>query len=205
VVDAAGIIGIPVPDGTALGQIQFVDDGSVDLVTRSGLLVSGITHDGTSIGTADNGVVVSRTRPPESQGEAGGATLVSVIFLDDAGATQHGVFVVIDGVNELSVMPAQGALSGMVEEPAPINTQHRFIARDGNDRPIGFRFGYNSDSAVIVIPESPLAREMIEVRPDLVLALTLVELQKQAEMAIEDVEAVFFQLKPTPHGGQVSP
>ena len=174
---------------------MFRNDGNIDLVTRSGVKVSNVSLPGAQISARDEGVVVSRTRPAESSGESGSATLVSVFFLGEAGRDFKGNFVVIDGASEISVMPAQSTLPDSGSELADLVGEIRFAAEDGKQRPVGYRAGFNNDGVVAITPESPLAREMAELRPDLVMALAMVELQKQTDIAIENIRVVLFLLQ----------
>jgi len=198
IADDDGIIGEPVADGAPRGTVEFRKDGKVDLVTRSGVKVSGISLNGAQIAARDNGVVIVRERPAESGGKQDSSTVVTAVFLGEGGKENKGNFVVVDGASELSVFPAQEPLPMKDAVLNDLTGEIRFSAEDSKKRQINYSVGYNDEVVITNALEGPLAKEMVELRIELVLALVLVELQKQTDIAIEGIEVAFFQLTPEP-------
>ncbi|MES9855545.1 MAG: hypothetical protein ABW166_02950 [Sedimenticola sp.] len=101
-----------------------------------------------------------------------------------------GDYLVTDGETRLTT---RSLGSGYNDIPAPgkIIDTIEFSAIDGAGNSILFRASMTEDS-VIVEPQGEVATQLAEARSDLVLGMTMAELQKNPEFVIGDVDAFFF-------------
>jgi hypothetical protein len=123
------------------------------------------------------------------------ATTVVVATVKKGAAPEFaGNYVILDGNSELSVMPSAG-----VTEVGPV--PDRFIGRisfaaHAGTADMPFVAAYSEES-VVIEPQNEAAMQLARARPEYVLGLTMVELQKQVGFVVGNVKTVYFDTSDT--------
>ncbi len=173
-------------------KVEIVEDGSFDLTAGDGNTISGISMPDVKVSMEGNTLQLKRQRPAGSS-SSGMATTVAVVVKKKGQAdTAGGGYIIMDEDSKLTVMPYDDA-DGSDFEPG----DHIFDISIELKAKNGSSLKYNaslSEFGLTITPEDSAAHEVAETRPDLVLGLALVELQKKKDIVIDDLEAVVFEL-----------
>ena len=178
-----------VPKGDA--AVSF-SGGTVSMTFADGTVVGGISMPGVSISMQDKTLSIARPQSTNNS-EPGAATTLSIVILKEGAApVSAGSYVVVDGEQELTVMPFEGSRAAE-NSPGDALVELTFSVEDdqGNDIPFTVAL---SEYDLQITPKNKLAAKLEEARPDLIVALAIVELQKHQDVAIDDIETVFFRL-----------
>jgi len=172
--------------------VEFGLDGDVTLVLSDSTQVTGISMPDTAIAIEGDTLVISRQRPDNGT-PSGGTTVVTVAMLnEDEPVTTLGNYVVMDGETEITVTPYDGSVDTPTE-PGEILGTIDFNMFDGEGNAIGYTVSY-TENGLVISPKNSVATLLLEERPDLVLGLAMIELQKIGAIEVNDIKKVFLSL-----------
>ena len=173
-------------------KVDIVDDGSFDFSQGNGTVVSKISVPKVKIAMKDNTLILKREKPSEKTPAGMSATVAVVIRSKGKRDKISGRYVIKDEKDELTVTPNESKGNenfDQGEELADIDLD----LKGKNGETIKYKVTL-AEFGVTITPEDALAHDMAETRPDLVMGLALVELQKKHDMTIINLKAVFFEL-----------
>ncbi len=163
----------------------------MSMTFADGTHVSGITMSEVSFSMNEGNLVIKRKRPTNGT-YPGIATTLAVVRIKDGVSDYQGAYVVIDGEAELTLMPYEGLFDSETE-PGDTITEVSFEAKDKDGKAIRFMASLG-EFAITITPQDEMAYKLAEARPDVVLALAIIELQKLQDLSIDDIEVIFFKM-----------
>jgi hypothetical protein len=187
-----------IPDPVAVTQdevdtvfLTFEPDGTVTMDYLSGESIVGISTIDISIDLAEETMIVTRYNPVQGQ-SIRFATTVSLVFLGDDGPEFKGGYVIADEGDGLTAIPFAFADDGYVK-PGITLEKLSFGLTDREGGKITYRVAV-AEHDLLITPQNKVAALLAAASPQLIVALTMVEVQKQLDVVLDDIEAVFFKM-----------
>jgi len=157
-----------------------------------GGLNEGGTTSGDSVSLEGDTLVITRKRP-DTGTPSGMAVTISIVVIEKGKAPfVDGGLVVMDGETELTVGPFKG-MSQVVTELGDVLGKFTFNVLDESGNMVGYVGTYSEEGLQISGVDSA-GSKLMKVNRSLVVAIAMVELQKQKLVALDDIEVVYLKM-----------